>query len=128
MLEISDRDALNKFRDYRKKVFLKENDERENQLTPQEVEAEQKEFRESVSGIVSFNTITKTGENFVFIRGQMKLGDNTLDFSFKLEECTIATQNLKLSDENFEVVTQLYSYHKTWVSKWQNLISGNKTV
>jgi hypothetical protein len=117
------RNLLANWRNYRSRLMVKENTD-QNQLTPQEIQGEVEEFKKGVGGIITFNTITKTGNNFLFIRGQIKTGENTIEFSFKLDECTVSTQNLALNDESIRVLNQLNGYYNTWVQKWQQNLSA----
>lgn len=120
------RTLLNSWRNFRKNPIIKEDvNNNENQLTPQEVNLEVTEFKKAVGGIVTFNTITKTGNNFIYIRGQLKTGENTIEFNLKLDECTISTQNLTLTDESIQLINQLNGYYSTWVKKWQANLSSN---
>lgn len=113
------RKLLENWRKFQKKTLEENTESNENQLTPQEIQGEQVEFKKAIGGVVTFNTITKTGNNFLFMRGQIKSGENILSFSFKMDECVISTQNLALTDESVQLIGQLYAYHKAWVQKWQ---------
>ncbi len=126
------RDLTNIMRGLRKQTLLEnENDMNvtNNELTPDEVKQEEENFEKAVpDGIVQLSTVSKVGKNLI-LKGNIRIGEDVISFTFKLDSANIMTQMLPLNPTTIKVLNDITNYYDSWKENWtQNLnISDNST-
>ncbi|PCI28501.1 hypothetical protein COB55_03825 [Candidatus Wolfebacteria bacterium] len=92
--------------------------EQERELTPEEIEEEQRMFNESVSPVVEFG-------QFQILEGNVewsgKLVKENIAFTYSLDDTSgvyINAEMLQLSEDNMETIEKLRSYYVEWSERW----------
>lgn len=122
------RELTNIMRNLKKKSIL-ENEDRVNQLivgnnelTPEEIKSEEENFEKAVpDGIVQLSAVSKEGKNVV-LNGNIRIGEDVIEFTFKLDGANITTQFLPLTPSTTKVLNDITNYYDSWRENWtQNL-------
>ena len=94
-----------------------------NELTSEEIKQEEKDIETAIpDAFINVQNINKKGKE-VFFKGEIKIDNNVINFTFKLEQAVISTDTLIINDTTIKILNDINNYYKSWKGIWVNKIN-----
>ncbi len=103
------------------------------QITSSEIEEWENKFKEIVSPLVQFDT-QHGGHSMQIFNGAGGLetnwagtivlgGDNYIKWTFSIQNEPFMDSKIKLTEENFQIISKLYNFYITWKDEWAKQVT-----
>lgn len=119
------RESIQKMRNLRTKGLMESDMNLGNELTPAENSAEQDEFEKGVPDAVTQVQVKKMGDK-VFLRAQVKVGQNEMQVQMDLNNCSLTTNQLILDEQTIKVLNEIKIYYDSWKARWTEMINAQR--